>query len=207
VEPVLDIGECVGMSPDDAAVLGSAVSDADSFEAIFDRYHLTVWGYLFRAAGRERADDLTGQVFVVAFERRATFDRLRGEMPVWLIGIARNLLKTRLRSEARGWRAVARLGNRRDVVPDLAQDVADRDQLNSQTRAVLAEIRRLRPGDREVLLLAVWEGLSYEQIAGLLDVPIGTVRSRLSRARQRLRELTAAIGEDTGMGTHEEGRR
>jgi RNA polymerase sigma factor (sigma-70 family) len=193
-----------GMSPDDAAVLGSAVSDAGSFDAVFDRYHLTVWGYLFRTAGRQRADDLTGQVFVVAFERRATFDPSRGDVPVWLIGIARNVLKTRLRGEARGWRAVTRLGNRRDVMPDLAQDVADRDQLSSQTRSVLTAIRRLRPSDREVLLLAVWEGLSYEQIAGLLDVPIGTVRSRLSRARQRLRELTAAIGEDTGMGTHEE---
>ena len=110
-----------------------------------------------------------------------------------------------LSGEARGWRAVTRLGNRRDVVPDLAQDVADRDQLSSQTRSVLSAMRTLRPGDREVLLLAVWEELSYEQIAGLLDVPVGTVRSRLSRARQRLRELTAAIGEDTGVDTHEKG--
>lgn len=186
------------MSTDDASHRASW-SDPARFEAVFDQHHGDVWSFIARCAGRQVADDLAGQVFVVAFERRASFDPALGEVRGWLFGIARNLVRTRRRSDGRRIRAFARMANQRHQQPDESQHIVDADELRVEQRLVLAALQRLSEDDRELLVLAVWEGLSYTQIAAVIGVPIGTVRSRLSRARKRLRELVERSGEEHGM--------
>ncbi len=74
----------------DAAVMRASCDDPDRFEAIFSRYHRVIWTYIGRSAGRDLADDLTGDVFTTAFARRAAYDPARGEVLSWLYGIASN---------------------------------------------------------------------------------------------------------------------
>ena len=103
----------------------------------------------------------------------------------WLYGVATNVCRNAGRSRRRYLRAVARLP-RPAPEPDHAQDVTDRLGSEARMRAVLDPGRALPAHEREVLGLVAWAGLSYEQAAAALDVPVGTVRSRLSRARARL---------------------
>jgi RNA polymerase sigma-70 factor (ECF subfamily) len=84
----------------------------------------------------------------------------------------------------------------RERVADFAGDVHERLDDERQMRAALRALRKLSRDDQDVLALRVWEELTYEQTALALGVPVGTVRSRLSRARARLRELTANPGHE-----------
>ena len=134
-------------------------------------------------------------MFEVAFQRRSSFDPDVGEVKAWLFGIGRNLLRSNLRRSARGRRAWDRVAQQRDASADVATDVFDASDATTTARMVLAAIGRLSVRDRELLTLAVWEKLSYRELAEVLGVTEGTVRSRLSRARGRLRELLAASGQ------------
>lgn len=159
------------------------------FEAIFDRYHALMWSYVARVAGRSLADELTADVFVAAFTSRSRYDPARGPVRAWLYGIAANLVRTHLRSEARMRKAFDRAVS--DVVAShVPIDAVDDSIVDRQLMEKVANaLRGLPANDREVLLLFAWEQLSYEEIASALGVEIGTVRSRLSRARERLRAL------------------
>jgi RNA polymerase sigma-70 factor (ECF subfamily) len=160
--------------------------DPQSFEAVFEQFHSSIWRFLARLGGREHADDLAGEVFVVALARRETFDPSRGSVRAWLYGIAANLSRTRLRGERRRARAFARAAAERgDTAP--ADAVIDDLAQRARLQQVLAALATLAAPDREVIALYAWEQLSYEEIAEVLRVEIGTVRSRLARARRRLR--------------------
>ncbi|MFI5959157.1 RNA polymerase sigma factor [Cryptosporangium sp. NPDC051539] len=153
---------------------------------LFDQHGSSLLRFLARRVRPAEAEDLLGEVFRIAFERRETFDPSRGEVRPWLYGIAANLVAKHHRSEARRLRAMARLS----AVPvedpaDRAVAVADADALWPR---VLDALEALPEGERQALLLFAWEELSYEEIAFALDVPVGTVRSRLNRARARLTE-------------------
>jgi RNA polymerase sigma-70 factor, ECF subfamily len=151
------------------------------FGAVFDRHFVVVHRYLARRVGRERADDLASQTFTVAFARRASFrPGALGARP-WLLGIATNLLLNHRRSEQRGLETTARLAAHRDAATSGDNEPSE---LDGELAAALAE---LDDGQRDVLLLVAWGELSYEEIAASLAIPIGTVRSRLSRARAHLR--------------------
>lgn len=178
----------------DAAAVRASVEDPERFSLIFDRHHRVVWTYLARLAGPDVADEIAGDVFVAAFERRARFDPTRGEVRSWLYGIATNKLHTRFRSDRRARRAFARAAESA-IAPDPTVLVDEAADLADTARRVLSAIARLDRNDRELIVLYAWDELSYSQIADILDVPIGTVRSRLSRARRRLRELLAGSGE------------
>lgn len=155
---------------------------------IFDRHFDAVFGYLVRRVGRSRADDLASATFTVAFERRERFRREATTARPWLFGIATNLLRNERRAEKRALSALGAL-----EAPGLAAgQVEPSDPV--QVGRLLARLSREQ---RDVLLLYAWEDLSYEEIAQALGVPIGTVRSRLTRARSRLR---AALGEPGGLG-------
>jgi RNA polymerase sigma-70 factor (ECF subfamily) len=158
------------------------------FGAVFECYHPPIWRFLARSAGRQVADELAGEVFLIAPRRRSSYDPERGSVPSWLYGIAANLLRDRTRRAARGRRAVLRLAGRREA--DGVTLPAEHDESD----AVLACLRSLGDQDREVLVLFAWERLSYEEIAAALAVPIGTVRSRLARARARLRDAMELAG-------------
>jgi RNA polymerase sigma-70 factor (ECF subfamily) len=156
------------------------------FAALFDRHAVALHRYLARRAGPGLADDLLGQTFLIAYERRGSYDRSRPDARPWLYGIAGNLLRRRRRDEIRQYQAWARTGVD-PVAADHAGRVADAVDAQATASRLAGVLARLARPDREVLLLVAWGELSYSEVAEALDIPIGTVRSRLHRARARIR--------------------
>ncbi len=169
-----------GRSLTDGELLAQSSTKADAFHELFDRHFKAVHRYLARRVGRDRADDLASQTFTVAFTRRTTFRTDATDARPWLLGIATNLLMNERRDEQRSLETVDRI--QAQPVPPVAE-LAD-DGLDHEVAAALAE---LDPDQRDVLLLFAWGELSYEEIALALAIPVGTVRSRMSRARSDLR--------------------
>lgn len=188
------------------ASLASAMSEAvvasvehpHRFEAVFDEYHRTVYEYLARAVGTDRADEYAGDVFVAAFAARVRYDPERGSVRGWLFGIAANVRRTRSRSEWRGRRARNRMSGEREEHAGGYEAVDEALDSGNQLARVAPFLRELSDTDRDVLMLYAWNELTYAEIAQVLGVEVGTVRSRLSRARARLRELLAGSGEVLG---------
>lgn len=172
------------MDTDGGLVSGTFLT-ARAFERLYLQHNKKVFGYAARRVGADLAEELTAQVFAEAWAARERFDRSRGAPVVWLLGIATNLLRRQRRSEMTQLRAYRRSGVDRPHIDEEAT-VLDRVVARvgwAQVAEVLAE---LPEADREVLTLAGWAGLSYGEIAVVLDVSVGTVKSRLSRARARL---------------------
>jgi len=177
----------------DAAVIAASLDEPARFGAVFDRHATTLYRYFVRRVGASEADGLLGELFRVAFERRVAYDTSRPNARPWLYGIATNILAKHRRREGRRLRATARLVAERSTPPDLADGVAasiDAAELWPRVSELIAE---LPDGERDALLLFVWEQLGYEEIAASLEIPIGTVRSRLNRVRRRLRALDAPM--------------
>jgi RNA polymerase sigma-70 factor, ECF subfamily len=169
----------------------------DDFAAVFERHFDDVRRYLVRRVGPALGDELAADTFVRAYEGRPRFDPARGEQRAWLFGIAANLMRRHRREEERRLRAYARTGV--DPVLDALEDVDARVDASRQGRALAAALATLPARERDPLLLLAWAELSYEEIAGALRLPLGTVRSRLSRGRARLRrELENGHGQVTG---------
>jgi RNA polymerase sigma-70 factor (ECF subfamily) len=190
----------------DAVVIAASIDEPVRFGAIFDRHATVLHRYLVRRLGPADADSMVGEVFRVAFERRHTYDLERPTARPWLYGIATNLLAKHRRREARRLHATARLATQRLAPIDLADRVSGALDASGQWQRVAAAVTALPVPERDTLILHVWEGLSYQEIADALGLPIGTVRSRLNRARGRLRELTAASGGVTDENTRDAGR-
>jgi RNA polymerase sigma factor (sigma-70 family) len=175
----------------DADCLARSLDEPTAFESIFDRHFTAVHRYLHRRAGRDLADELAAQTFALAFERRATCRAGDTVLP-WLYGIATNLLHRRRRAERRQLRAYARSGVDRSVVYD--DDAAGRLDDAALGPRLAGALAAMRPRERHALLLYALAGLSYEEIAEALDVPVGTVRTWLHRAREvAQRELAADV--------------
>ena len=174
----------------DAWVIARSRDDGEVFAAIFDRHAAAIHRYLSRRAGPHVADDLTGQTFLVAFDQRDRFDTTQPSALPWLYGIATRLLARHRRTEARQLRALARTGVD-PVEPCHADTVAARVTAGATTRRLAAALAKLPAGQRDVLLLAAWQHLDYQEIAHALGIPAGTVASRLNRARVAVR---AAFG-------------
>ncbi|WP_267424363.1 MULTISPECIES: RNA polymerase sigma factor [unclassified Curtobacterium] len=151
--------------------------------ALFDQHGRRILLYLARRTDLQTAEDVLGETFVIALTRWDARDPDRGDPLPWLFGIATNLLRRHWRSEARARRALARAAE-----PDLVEDdPSDRVDRERAVRAVVRELDRMRPAVRDTVLLHAWAELTYEQIAAATGVPVGTVRSRLNRARAALR--------------------
>jgi RNA polymerase sigma factor (sigma-70 family) len=181
--------------PSDAALIAASLDDPVWFGAIFDRHATALHRYLVRRLGPDDADGMVGDIFRLAFENRRTYDLTRSMARPWLYGIATNLLAKHRRREARRLRAVARLAAQRLPPVDLADRISEAHDASDQWQRVAEAVTRLPAPERDALMLHVWEALSYEDVAAALGVPVGTVRSRLHRARRRLRELTGPSGE------------
>jgi RNA polymerase sigma factor (sigma-70 family) len=169
--------------------------EPDAFAVLFERHAQAVYNYLFRrTADWALAEDLTSVVFLEAWRRR-TDVRLERELALpWLFGVATNVLRNRRRSQWRHRAALARLP--REHAHDFADEANDRLDDERQMRSVLRAIAELPEREQDVLALCAWAGLSYDEAAAALGVPAGTVRSRLSRARARIRELSSAHGHE-----------
>jgi RNA polymerase sigma factor (sigma-70 family) len=178
-------------SPSDAEVIGRSVGEPEAFGLIYDRHAATLLRFLGRRAGAKVAEGLVGELFRVAFERRKTFDTSRATALPWLYGIGSNLLLKHRRGEARRLRANARLAASHEAGDRRASAALDARVL---FRRVADAIETLPDDEREALLLFAWEELPYQSVAEALELPIGTVRSRLNRARAHLRELLEPKG-------------
>src|SRR5262245_15726852 len=178
----------------DAEVIGRSLGEPEAFGLIYDRHAATMLRFLGRRIGAKVAEGLVGELFRVAFERRKTFDASRVTALPWLYGIGSNLLLKHRRAEARRLRASARLAGDREAVDGRSSATALDARLLFPR--VADAIEALPDGEREALLLFAWEDLSYQSVAEALDLPIGTVRSRLNRARAHLRELLEAGGKN-----------
>jgi RNA polymerase sigma factor (sigma-70 family) len=162
----------------DAALIGRSLDEPAIFAAVFERHFDVVHRYVARRLGSELADELASETFTRAFDHRHTFDRTNLDARPWLLGIATNLMRRHWRTERRRLAALQRLAGSGHVRAAGAE---------APQADVLEALRSLGRDEREALLLLAWADLSYEQIAVALAVPIGTVRSRLSRARGRMR--------------------
>jgi len=184
----------VGTSSD-AAVITASLGDPRQFAEIFDRHAAPLFRFLIRRVGRDAADDLLGETFRIAFERRDAFDPAYATSRPWLYGIATNLLNRHRRTEGRRLNATAQLIAQRQPDVAMADAVVASVDAAALWPQVIERVAALPDGERDALLLYAWEDLSYEDIAVALGIPAGTVRSRLNRARKRIRELAADIGE------------
>jgi RNA polymerase sigma factor (sigma-70 family) len=187
---------------DDALWARAAAGEPDAFGVLYERHARSIYNYLFRrCADWAVAEDLTSVVFLEAYRRRTTVEMREGKVRPWLFGVATNVLRNQRRSLRRHAAALRRLPpSQNEANP--AEDAAARLDAQREMRSTLAALRRLSRRDLDVLALCVWSELSYEDAAVALGVPVGTVRSRLSRARARLAELASAHGHEVDV-THE----
>ncbi|HEY7344277.1 MAG TPA: RNA polymerase sigma factor [Gaiella sp.] len=171
----------------------SAEGNAGAFAELYARHAGTIYNYLFRRmADWSEAEDLTAVVFLEAFRRRSEVVVVEGKLLPWLYGIATNVLRNRRRALWRHRSLVAELGGARGG--DVGPDVAERAEAAAQMRAVLEEVAGLPRPQQDVVALCIWSGLTYEEAAAALGVAVGTIRSRLSRARAALAEPDGASG-------------
>jgi RNA polymerase sigma factor (sigma-70 family) len=180
----------------DADLMKASLDEPPVFGKIFDRHARVIHRYLSSRVGAETAEDLVSEVFATAFRCRANYDSEYSDALPWLLGIATNAVRHHRRSEGRRWAMVNRVGqqstSRGDLVlGDIAEDAIARDHIEETRRALDAIGDRYR----EVLILYSAFDLSYEEIAQALGLRIGTVRSRLSRGRDQLRELLSGSGQ------------
>lgn len=164
-----------------------------SFEVVFEAEFASLHRYLARRVGAAAADELAAETFAVAFRNRDRLDPARPVRP-WLYGIAANLMRHHWRKERRMLRAYARSG----VDPVFADEDAavERADADARHRDLAAALAALRPDEREILLLHAWADLADSEIAAALDLPLGTVKSRLSRTRDRLRNQLSGVGQE-----------
>jgi RNA polymerase sigma factor (sigma-70 family) len=161
-------------------------SGAGDFAGVYERYFPGIHHYIAGRLGRDVADDIAADTFVIALRKHDGFDARRGPVGAWLYGIATNLIAQHRRMEQRRYRALARVkagpltGEHEDRV---VSSVAAEDMQPRLARA----LARLSPAERDVLLLVALADVSHEEISQALDIPYGTVGSRLNRARKKIR--------------------
>lgn len=173
--------------PADAAVIRLSWRQPEAFAELYDRHAAEIHRYATRRLGATAADDIVADTFLAAFRSRQRYDLSRADSRPWLFGIAANVIGKQRRAEVRMLRALARTGVD-PVDGGHAELVESRVSAVAAHQKLAAALAGLAAGDREVLLLFAWAELSYDGIAEALAIPVGTVRSRLHRARRKTRE-------------------
>jgi RNA polymerase sigma factor (sigma-70 family) len=164
--------------------------DADAFGAVFDACAKSVYNHAFRLTGDwSTAEEVMAMTFLEAWRSRDKIAPDGGSLKPWLLGIATNLARGQRRAAWRQRNALARLAVAGEL-PDFADDVSGRLDDVARIKALHRALAALPRPELEVLALCVWSGLGYAEAAQALGIPIGTVRSRLSRGRARLGKLT-----------------
>lgn len=178
----------------DAELISGSFGQPECFATLFRRHAPALQRYAVRRLGPAKADDVVAETFLQAFRHRQRYrvDESPSARP-WLYGIATNLISRERRAEVRQYRALARTGVDAELW-QFTDEVDERVSAAASERVLAGSLASLPSKQREALLLVVWAELSYEETAQALHVPVGTVRSRISRARARLRrDLEAAV--------------
>jgi RNA polymerase sigma factor (sigma-70 family) len=163
----------------DAEVLARSAIEPSVFAILYERHHhIAVRRYVARRVGSGAGDDLASEVFVRAFRGRERCRAEQASVLPWLLGVANHVIADHRRTEQRRLKALQRLAA---SAPQLIEH-EDR----ALSAELVGELRRLSDEDRDALLLVVWGELSYEEAATALEVPVGTVKSRIARARRAL---------------------
>ena len=179
-----------GPIPSDTELWHRATAgDPGAFGDLFDRHANAIFNFcLRRTRDVEAAEDLVSGTFLHAWRRRGDVRLLGDSVLPWLYAIAANLIRRHARGLGRRAAALRRLPAPRSE-PDPADAVIERVDEQRRSERALALLRSLPERDQDLFVMCVWQGLSYDQAALALGIPVGTVRSRLSRARTRLRRL------------------
>ncbi|GII80471.1 DNA-directed RNA polymerase sigma-70 factor [Sphaerisporangium rufum] len=172
----------------DADLIEQSWRHPERFGVLFDRYFAAVHRYVHMRLGEPAADDIAAETFLRAFRCRHRYDVGRPSARAWLYGITSNLVADHRRNEARRYRALARSAEPSDVA-DHGDRVIQRVSAAAMQPRLAAGLARLSAADRDVLLLVACAQLGYEEVADALGIPRGTVASRLSRARKKLRTI------------------
>jgi RNA polymerase sigma-70 factor (ECF subfamily) len=178
----------------DAAAIAASLDSPAAFAVVFERHHPAVHRYLARRIGSDLADELAAETFAVAFAKRGRYDASVADVRPWLFGIATKLAHRHWRREERELRAYARTGVDA-AAPSPAESVTARADCAVAGPAIAAALAALTADERDVLLLYAWEELDQPEIAAALSIALGTVKSRLHRARARVRQSLTAAGE------------
>lgn len=195
----LDVDEAVrvtdaGSDRDLAARLRAG--DREAMGEVFDLHADRIYNFCFRrTASWAVAEDAMAATFLEVWRIRARAVAHDGVLLPWLYGVAANVCRNHVRSQRR---QAALRGRLRTVeaVDDHAEEVAGRVDDERRMAALLDAAAELSHRDRQILTLVAWEGLSYQQVAVALEIPVGTVRSRLSRSRARLAQLMQTEGSE-----------
>jgi RNA polymerase sigma-70 factor (ECF subfamily) len=178
--------------PDDTAVVLRSRAEPRAFATLFSRYAGEIKRYATRRVGPDAAEDVTAETFLVAFRGRDRYDAARGNVRQWLYGIATNLIGRHRHTELKQLRAVHR-GQPDPVTESFSERSDARLGADAARQRLAAALAGLPSGHRDALLLVAWADLSYEEAAQALGIPVGTVRSRISRARHKLRQALGGI--------------
>jgi RNA polymerase sigma factor (sigma-70 family) len=171
----------------------SRAGDHGAFGQLFERHARAIYNYCFRRLGDwGAAEDALSIVFLEAWRRREK-ELPDGAVLPWLYGIATNVVRNRRRSERRYAAALARVPKSENE-PDHSDSAAERIDRDRSSYGLVKLVSRLPKREQDAFVLCAWSELSYAEAAFALGVPVGTIRSRLSRARARLRELGEASG-------------
>jgi RNA polymerase sigma factor (sigma-70 family) len=177
----------------DWVVIADSVKAPEQFAVLYERHLRRIGTYLARRVGSALAEDLASEVFVRAFGARARYRRDFDTALPWLMGIANNLVADHRRAERRRLSALERSVH-------LRTNSSSEIEVADVAVEVLEALRRLAGQDRDALLLVVWGELSYEEAAAALGIPVGTVRSRISRARSSLAAVLGPSHEEHAPG-------
>jgi RNA polymerase sigma factor (sigma-70 family) len=187
---------------DDASVIRRSQQHPSEFAELFQRHAPEIQRYVVRRLGTGVADDVVAETFLAAFRQRDGYDTARPDARPWLYGIASHLIGRHRRSEIRTYRLFAKTGADPVSAPftDRVDEAVSAGAVRQRLAAALA---RLPATQRDALLLVAWSELSYGEAAAAMGVPVGTVRSRVNRARGRLRRALSdidpsALGEENG---------
>jgi RNA polymerase sigma-70 factor (ECF subfamily) len=180
------------VTEDDATLIRRSLADGEQFARLYDRHAASLHRYAARRLGAEAAEDVVAETFLAAFRARRRYDLARPDAMPWLFGILTREVSRRRRTERNHYRLLAA------TPPDLPQagpadDVAAAVTARAARVPLARALAALKPADRDVLLLVAWADLTYAEVADALGVPVGTVRSRLNRARRIVRGVLADL--------------
>ena len=177
----------------DGEIIRHSLAAPWAFAELFDRHARVVGAFVSRRVGADAAEDIVSETFLTAFRRRGSFAAEAESAKPWLLGIAVRLIRRHRAVEAAHWRSVVSATRDAHVYDEGGIDAADaRTDASATVRSLAPALQALSASDRETLQLYAWAGLTYEELAVALGVPVGTVRSRLHRVRRLLGAVQAA---------------